>query len=170
MGNPGGVINGLLTEWRELLSMSKHILNVFRKFILSAAFKALPLRSASLVEPDPVKSPLHPERDEWLFEKPRTVSAYMSDYAGEMNRLAGALGGLHSVLSKISVEAPLAVAAELTPVFGAVWSDDDLFEGEPLASVEAHVATATAHADFLFEDNKPVIEGYVPFHENARAA
>jgi len=155
--------------------MSNHILNVFRKFVLSAAFKALPLRSARLVTPEPVKSPLHPESDAWLFEKPRNVSAYMSDYAGEMNRLAGALGGLHSVISKISFEAPMAVSAEAPPAFGAIWSDDDLFDGQPLAQANAPIATATEHVDFLFEDmaptiEVPAIEVHVPFHEAARAA
>ena len=170
MDSPLRSINGLLTQWRELLSMSKHILNVFRKFVLSTAFKALPLRSARLVTPEPVKSPLHPESDAWLFEMPRSVSAYMSDYTGEMARLAGALGGLHSVVSRITAEAPMAVWAEGAPAFGTVWSDDYLFDGEPLAQTGPEFATAKEHADFLFEDVTPDLERHVSFRETAQAA
>jgi len=151
--------------------MSKHIINTFRKFILSAAFKALPLRSARLVEPEPVKSSLTPENDAWLFEAPRTVCAHMGDYATETGRLANALGNLRAVVSKASIEAPMVAALESAPALGVIWSDDLLFDGEPLGQESDEIAaSADGHVDFLFDDAPHPVGTHMPFREDLRAA
>jgi len=94
----------------------------------------------------------------------------MSDYACEMNSLAGTLGRLHSVVSKISVNAPMAVAPQADAAFGAVWSDDDLFDGEPLVQAEAWTGSTHEPANFLFEDTVPAVEVQVLFQDDVLAA
>lgn len=94
----------------------------------------------------------------------------MADYACEMNSLAGTLGRLHSVVSKISANAPMAVASQADAAFGSVWSDDDLFDGEPLVQAEVWTGSTSEQASFLFEDVVPAIEVQVLFQEDVLAA
>lgn len=150
--------------------MSKHILNTFRKFVLSAAFKALPLRSARLVQPQPIKNPYEPEADVWLFEPTRPVASHMADLASEMGRLTGSLGKLHTIVSVISAQAPLQYAVKSVPAFGALWSDDVLFDGEPMMTACDSQMTAEGHADFLFDEIVMPVEGAVRLQAEMSAA
>ena len=131
--------------------MSKHIINTLRKFVLSAAIKALPLRSARLEHPEPLRKPVEPEDSgTWLFAPARSVADHAEGLSHEMRRLAGVLGGLHSVVSAVSSHAPTYAAREASSAFGTLWADELLFDGEPLP-----VATSEAldmGDAFLFDD------------------
>ena len=132
--------------------MSKHIFNTFRKFVLSVAFKAMPLRSADIVEPEPLKNPVHPEQDTWLFDNPRTIEAHADDLTHVMGRLATVLGSLHTVVSNVSTQAPMRASVQPEAAFGAIWSDSLLFDGEPDAQMVEATADLGSDADFLFGD------------------
>lgn len=143
-----------------MLSMRQHILNIFRRFVLSAALKALPLRSQDIVEPDPVRSTRLPETDLWLFEADRSVASHMAGLTGEMSRLSGVLGRLHTVVSTVAAETPIhALSYNEHAVGQVIWSDDLLFDGEPLASAEDCNA-GDDFSDLLFDERS--IPGSVP--------
>lgn len=132
--------------------MSKHIFNTFRKFVLSAAFKAMPLRSADIVEPEPLNNPVHPEQDTWLFDTSPTIEARADDLGHAMGRLVNVLGSLHTVVSHVSTQAPMRASVQTETVFGAIWSDSLLFDGEPAARMVEATADLGPDADFLFGD------------------
>ena len=131
--------------------MSQHIFRTFRQFVLSAAFKTLPMRSAGLEKPEPLRSPVNPDVDTWLLEPSRSIADHARDLTHDMGRLAGALSKLHSVVSAVSSQAPAYVPLETTTSsFGMIWSDDLLFDGEPLPVAAS--TTLEMNDDFLFED------------------
>ena len=140
----------MLTEWRKSLNMSKHILKTFRQFVLSATFKALPLRPARLERPEPLRAPIDPAADTWLLEPSRSVADCTRDLTRGMGRLAETLTKLHSVISDVSSQAPLSASNKLDPAFGTIWSDDLLFEGEPLQAISS--LDSEMNDGFLFED------------------
>lgn len=133
--------------------MSKHILETIRKLVLSTLFKALPLRSASLDEPDPINNSVDPATDTWLFDASRSVSEHCSEFLTEMGQLSGALGRLHAVVSGVASVAPMHANIGPSAILGApIWSDDLLFEGHPLASASASVPADT----LLFDNEMPI--------------
>ena len=148
--------------------MSKHILNFFRKLVLSVAFKALPMRSASLDEPEPVNNSLNPAADEWLFDASRSVSDHVDDLTNQMGLLSGTLGRLHAVVSSVATIAPMRAGSEAIVAFGGpIWSDDLLFDGQPRMDAAPSVRSDT----LLFDDDMPVlIDDAVLFETAAQAS
>ena len=132
--------------------MSQHILKTLRQFVLSHAVKVLPLQPTELARPEPKRAPETPESDLWLFDAPRSVDDHMADLGHAMQSVSCMLGDLHQLVSAISLSEPdVASLVEETPVFGAVWSDAVLFDGEPQPFVEDAPLLA-GEADFLFDD------------------
>jgi len=71
--------------------------------------------------------------DEWMFDRdgnPVTESAAL--YARETARISGALTGLRSLLTQISMHAPQPEEMPRVAAFGPIASDDLLFDGEPM--------------------------------------
>ena len=108
------------------------------------------MRSARLEQPEPLRSPVNPDVDTWLLEPSRSIADHARDLTHDMGRLAGALSKLHSVVSAVSSQAPAYAPLETTSSFGAIWSDDLLFDGEPLPVVAS--TALEMNDDFLFED------------------
>ena len=130
--------------------MSQHMFTTLRQFVLSRVLRNLPLRPAEFATPEPKRAPAEPEVDALLFDAPRPISAHMGELAGHMTRLSGTLGQLRGLISNIASEAPLPLSYEPVKQANIIWSDADLFDGEPLA-----VAPRTQIAgeiSFLFED------------------
>ena len=109
------------------------------------------MRSARLEQPEPLRIPINPDVDTWLLEPTRSIADHARDLTHDMGRLAGVLSKLHSVVSAVSAQAPAYIPLETTTSsFGTIWSDDLLFDGEPLPVV---ASTALEMSDdFLFED------------------
>lgn len=132
--------------------MSQHILNKLRHFVLAAALKVLPLCKTSLLGPEPVKSPIDTVKDTWLFDVSRPLAEYKSEHSRSMTRLSGSLGRLHHIVSAISERAPLGNEAMYEPAFGVLWSDSQLFDGEPAASSADYALATGPYEDVLFEE------------------
>lgn len=130
--------------------MTKHIFNTFRKFLISTALKIMPLQAAKPHADEPIRSGVDPKTDGWLFDKPRSLPAQMSDLTKEMGELSGSLSRLHGLVSMISGEAPeAALASSPVLVGGVVWSDAMLFDGEPDA-IAADNRGLSGVSDLLF--------------------
>ena len=84
------------------------------------------------------------------MEPSRSIADHARDLTHDMGRLAGALSKLHSVVSAVSSQAPAYAPLETTSSFGTIWSDDLLFDGEPLPVVAS--TALEMNDDFLFED------------------
>ena len=115
----------------------------------------LPASTPKTVEPEPIRRPLRPEPDTWLFDAERSVKAHADDYFGAMDGLQDQLAGLHSLLSTASISNPVVSRVNSVPAFGAarltaIWSDTMLFDGEPYL-LDAAPAYMDAPDDLLFE-------------------
>lgn len=134
--------------------MTQHLINTLRKSIVGAVLMLLPASPPKTVEPEPIRRPLRPEPDTWLFDAERSVKAHADDYFGAMDRLQDQLAGLHSLLSTASISEPVVSRVNSAPVFGAarltaIWSDTMLFDGEPYL-LDATPADMDAPDDLLF--------------------
>lgn len=117
--------------------MTQRILSSLKSFVLTAAFRVSASESRLPGEgtPEPVTRHLDPEMeiDEWMFDRdgnPVTESAAL--YARETARVSGALSGLRSLLTQISMHAPQTEELPVEAAFGPIMSDDVLFDGEPM--------------------------------------
>ena len=117
--------------------MTQRILSSLKSFVLTAAFRvsASESRIAHEGAPEPVTRHLNPEMDidEWMFDRdgnPVTEAATL--YARETARVSGALTGLRSLLTQISMHAPQIEAIPMQAAFGPIVGDDVLFDGEPM--------------------------------------
>lgn len=141
--------------------MSKNILIRLRQYAVSQVLKTLPFRQVEstsfLAEPAARFAPPKPETDDWMFAPSRPVRAHMDELNLGMSQLSGALGSLQRVLDTIAEVAPREIAAAPALDTGIIWSDADLFDGEP-QMVNDHVMSVEGHMDFLFE-NSCAVEG-----------
>ena len=119
--------------------MTKRILSSLKSFVLTTAFRMSASESRLPFEdaPEPVTRHLNPEMeiDEWMFDRdgnPVTESASL--YARETARVSGALTGLRSLLTQISMHAPQTEELPTAAAFGPIVADDMLFDGEPMPS------------------------------------
>lgn len=133
--------------------MTQRILSSLKSFVLTAAFRvsASESRLPSEGNPEPVTRHLNPEMeiDEWMFDRDgNPVTEMAALYARETARVSGALTGLRSLLTQISMHAPLTEELPVRAAFGPIVSDDLLFDGEPMP---AQFGILTEDAD-LFDD------------------
>jgi hypothetical protein len=119
--------------------MTHRILSSLKSFVLTTAFRmsASEARLPGEGTPEPVTRHLNPEMDidEWMFDRdgnPVTETAAL--YARETARVSGALSGLRSLLTQISMHAPQVEEMPSQAAFGPIVSDDLLFDGEPMSA------------------------------------
>ncbi len=94
--------------------------------------------------------------DDWLFEESVSPLAMeVQALSGELNRTSQALEGLRQLLSSISNVAPIEVVTEHEILPNMVWSEDLLFDGEPMAVLPSVPESLAGEAAFLFEDDEP---------------
>ncbi|HPE47785.1 MAG TPA: hypothetical protein PLR76_05285 [Hyphomonas sp.] len=117
--------------------MTQRILSSLKSFVLTAALRssARASRHAGEEAPEPIIRRVDPamDIDEWMFDRdgnPVTESAAL--YARETARISGALTGLRSLLTQISMHAPQPEEMPRVAAFGPIASDDLLFDGEPM--------------------------------------
>lgn len=134
--------------------MRHRILNAFRRLVLTRVMETLKFRDQRpglVLEP---VSDLAPEPDDvWMFAAEATVADRVSEYAGAMGGISDTLSRLHGLVGRISAVAPgLPEPRAEAPVMSALWSDSDLFDGEPVAPRQNVPVILAGDADFLFED------------------
>ena len=117
--------------------MTQRILSSLKSFVLTAALRvsASESRLAEDKAPEPVTRHLDPEMeiDEWMFDRDgNPVTEAASIYARETARVSGALTGLRSLLTQISMHAPQTEDIPVQAAFGPIVGDDVLFDGEPM--------------------------------------
>lgn len=144
--------------------MTQRIFSALKQFVLTRAIRMSPARAPramDMVRPEPIRQPLvqrMPEIDEMLFET-APVSALqhrMDMLSNDMDRLSGTLSGLRSFLGAVTKDAPMMAAVEVSTVSAPMIADDVLFEGEPMVA-SPNAISAKGEADFLFEDDAPVL-------------
>ncbi|HPF23047.1 MAG: hypothetical protein R3C08_08480 [Hyphomonas sp.] len=133
--------------------MTQRILSSLKSFVLTAAFRVSASESRLPGEgtPEPVTRHLNPEMeiDEWMFDRDgNPVTEMAALYARETARVSGALTGLRSLLTQISMHAPQTEELPVRAAFGPIVSDDLLFDGEPMP---AQFGILAEDAD-LFDD------------------
>lgn len=133
--------------------MTQRILSSLKSFVLTAALRvsASESRFPNEGKPEPVTRHLDPEVgvDEWMFDRdgnPVTESAAL--YARETARVSNALMSLRSLLTQISMHAPVSEEVPAEAAFGPLVSDDMLFDGEPMPAQFGILAEDTD----LFDD------------------
>ena len=137
--------------------MTKHLINTLRKTVAGVFLMVLPVRSHKLKKPKPIKQPLNPETDMWLFEPTRSVDAHAGDYFGQMDKLSESLGSLRTLLSDAPATRPtIEYRVDVTPMT-AIWSDALLFDGEPHVLASEVQSDLDVHTSFLFETPVPVV-------------
>ena len=133
--------------------MTQRILSSLKSFVLTAALRlsASESRLAGEGDPEPIQRHLDPEMeiDEWMFDRDgNPVTEAASLYARETARVSGALTGLRSLLTQISMHAPQTEEMPVEAAFGPIVSDNLLFDGEPMP---AQFGILAEDAD-LFDD------------------
>lgn len=144
--------------------MTHRILTPLKSLALAISLKAFSKRRRKdelEAVPEPIvwnagRKPVHAIDDGWMFEP------YQSAYAGEasalqseMNRVSGALGNLRGVLSSLAAHAPVSDALDVSAPVNAVWTEDALFDGEPMA---VQTGDITEDADLFLEVNTTEIK------------
>lgn len=139
--------------------MTHRILTPLKSLALAISFKAFSKRRRKdelEAVPEPImskarKAPVNAVDDAWMFESFKSVYAGEADaLQSEMNRVSGALGNLRGVLSSLAAQVPVADASTVSVPVNAVWTEDALFDGEPMAAQTGDIAE---DADLFLEAN-----------------
>ncbi len=144
--------------------MTHRILTPLKSLALAISLKAFSKRRRQdQVEaaPEPIiwkagRTPVNAVDDVWMFDSYKSVYAGEADMLqSEMNRVSGALGNLRGVLSSLAAQVPVSDASAVSAPVNAVWTEDALFDGEPMAVQTSEIAE---DADLFLEVNATQIK------------
>ena len=141
--------------------MSYRIVHALKRLAVSAVVRLMPADRVCPENPEPRRRFFDGRLpdiagDDWLFEESVSPLAMQVDaLSGELNRTSQALAGLRQLLSSISNVAPIEVTTEQGGLPNMVWSEDLLFDGEPMAVMPSVREPLAGDVAFLFEDEEP---------------
>jgi len=140
--------------------MSYRILHALKRLTVSAVLRFLPARRVRPETPTPRRRDFDARQpvqaaDDWLFgEVVSPLAMEVDALSRELGRTSRALEGLREMLSDISTRAPIEVSAGDGASANTLWSEDLLFDGEPMAVVPSLSEPLAGEAMFLFEDEE----------------